>query len=428
MQVSASGGTPKAASSLDRKAGELGHAWPQFLPDGKHFLFVAFSSRTSEQLKVGELGEFKSKVVLATASRGEYAPPGRLVYVLDNNLVAQPFDLASLRVSGDPVPIAEHVNLLGGRENFSTSQAGTIAFQSGTDTPGSDLVWIDRLGRVLSTAAKTDIYTDMSFSPDQKQVAVTIGEGGSGKPNIWIVDLTRGTRSRFTFDSANHVWPVWSPDGEWIAFASDSGGATFRPMRKPVNGAGQGEYLTAPSGFPEGIGSWTPDARSVLIQVFRSGNWDVDLLDLVSRKRTPFLNSRFSEEHPRISPDGKWVTYSSDENGRNEIYLCEMANPANKWQVSLAGGRLPRWSPDGKEILFAGTDGREWEVSVTTTPSFQTGEPKPLFPVRVPTQGFPQERILEAKDGKRFLANFMMSAESPTPITVVVNWMGGAKK
>src|SRR5262249_47330531 len=147
MQVSASGGVPKPASSFDRKTGESGHAWPQFFPDGKHFLFVSFSG-TSSQLKVGELGNYRSHVVRATASRGEYAPPGPLVYVLDNNLVAQRFDLGHMKLSGDPIPIAERVNLLGGRENFSTSQAGTIAFQLGSDVPGSELVWIDRAGRI----------------------------------------------------------------------------------------------------------------------------------------------------------------------------------------------------------------------------------------------------------------------------------------
>jgi len=427
MQVSASGGTPKAASSLDRKAGEVGHAWPQFLPDGKHFLFVAFSSSSSEQLKVGGLANFKSKVVLATASRGEYAPPGRLVYVLDNNLVAQPFDLGRLKVSGDPVPIAERVNLLGGRENFSASQAGAIAFQSGNDNPGSDLVWVDRSGRVLSTLAKTDIYSDMSFSPDQKQVAVTIGEGAGSNPNIWIFDLARGTRLRFTFDDADHVWPAWSPDGQWIAYSSDSAGV-FRSMRKRASGEGQAQYLTGPSGFNEGVASWSADSRSVLLQVYRNGNWDIDLLDLESGKRSPFLNTRFNETHPRISPDGKWVTYASDENGHPEVFVTSFPIASGKWQVSLNGGRLPRWAPDGKGIFFGSGEGQFVAVPISFSPGVQIGEPKNLFAVRVPGQGFPQDRILPARDGQRFLANFQMSLESPTPITVVVNWMGGSKK
>src|SRR5215831_14834640 len=303
MQVSASGGVPKAASSFDRKQGESGHAWPQFFPDGKHFLFACFSGSGSVRLKVGELGNFRSHEVRSTASRGEYAPPGRLVYVLDNNLVAQPFDLGQMKLTGDPVPIAERVNLLGGRENFSTSQAGTIAYQSGADQPGSELVWIDRSGRILSKAAPHDIYSDMAFSPDQKQVAVTIGEGTGDKPNIWIVDLARGTRSRVTFDDADHVWPVWSPDGQWIAYASDSGGA-FRAMRRRASGEGRAEYVTPPTGFNEGIGAWAPDGHTVLIQVFRNGNWDVDRLDLSDGKRTPYLDSRFNEEHARLSPDG----------------------------------------------------------------------------------------------------------------------------
>jgi serine/threonine protein kinase/Tol biopolymer transport system component len=425
MQVSASGGIPKPASSFDRNLKESGHAWPQFLPDGKHFLFVSLSG-TESRLKVGELGSFHSKLIRDTASRGEYAP-GHLVYVLDNNLVAQPFDLGQLKLSGDPVPIAERVNLLGGRENFSTSQAGTIAFQSGVDIPGSELVWIDRSGHVLSRVGAPDNYSDLALSPDDKKVAVAIDEGGGKSPNIWIIDLERGTRSRFTFDESDHVWPVWSPDGQWIAYASDSGGV-FRPMRKRADSGDRGEYVTAPSGSNEGIGAWSPDGHTLLTQIYRDGNWDVDMVDLASGKRTPFLHSKFNEFHPRISPDGKWVTYSSDENGRNEVFVSPFPGPSGKWQVSLSGGRAPRWSPDGREIFFISGNGPLMVASISTAPRFQSGEPKPLFTAHSPATGFPQDRVLPARDGKRLLANLQTGGEPRTPITVIVNWLGGSQK
>jgi serine/threonine protein kinase/Tol biopolymer transport system component len=424
MQVSASGGIPKAASSFDRQAKETGNAWPQFLPDGSHFLFVAYSG-TESHVKVGELGDLHSKLIRAIASRCEYAP-GHLVYVLDNNLVAQPFDLGQLKLSGDPVPIAERVNLLGGRENFSSSQAGTIAFQSGAQVSGSELAWTDRSGHVLSRVAPDDIYTDMSFSPDEKKVAVTIDEDSGKKPNIWIIDLERGTRSRFTFDEANHVWPVWSPDGQWVAYTDDSSGV-FRPMRKRVTGESPAEYVTAPTGVNEGIGSWSSDGHTVLLQVFRGGSWDVDVLDLASGKRGPYLGSKFNEGHARFSPDGKWVAYSSDENGRSEIFVSPFPNPSGKWQVSLNGGHWSRWSPDGKEILFFSEDGRLMSASVSTSSSFQSGEPKVLFTPHVTPAGFPQDRILPARDGKRLLANITASGTA-TPITVIVNWLGAGQK
>jgi len=195
-----------------------------------------------------------------------------------------------------------------------------------------------------------------------------------------------------------------------------------------VNGGDRGEYVGSPSGSNEGIGSWSPDGRTVLSQVYRNGNWDVDIIDLTDGKRTPFLNTRFNEAHARISPDGKWVTYSSDENGRSDVYVSGFPNGSGKWQVSLSGGLVPRWSPDGKEIFFGGEDGRYWVVPVSTSPSFQSGEPKSLFPVHVPLTGYPQERILSARDGKRLLANFQTGEETPTPITVIVNWLGGQQK
>jgi len=199
-------------------------------------------------------------------------------------------------------------------------------------------------------------------------------------------------------------------------------------MRKRVNGEDRGEYVTAASGFNEGIGTWSPDGRTALIQVYRNGSWDVDMLDLASGKRTPFLNSRFNETHARISPDGKWVTYSSDENGRSEVFVTPFPSGGGKWQVSLAGGRMPRWSPDGKEIFFGSEEGHFMVATVATSPSFQSGEPKPLFLVHVPAMGFPQDRILPARDGKRLLANVQTSEATPTPITVIVNWLGGTQK
>jgi Tol biopolymer transport system component len=426
MQVPASGGVPKPASSFDRKEGESGHAWPQFLPDGKHFLFVSYGATDSDvRLKVGELGSFKSKVVLPTGSRGEYAPPGRLVYVLDNNLVSQPFDLGRLQTSGEPVPIAERVNLLGGRENFSTSQVGTIAFQSGGDVPGSELAWIDRAGRRLSVVAPRDAYGDMAFSPDQQQVVVSVINPTNNKNVLWIVDLARGTRARFAAEEFNQVWPVWSPDGQWISYGVDSGGV-YQTVRRRADGRGPAEPMGERDKANNTVVSWSPDGRYALSQVRRAGQWDVDLLDLQNGgKRTRFLSSRFDEQHARVSPDGAWVTYASDEGGRYEVFVTSFPDQTGRWQVSLQGGRGPRWSPDGKEIFFVTGEGRFMAASVSTVPRFHTEEPKFLFVPNVPLMGFPQDRILPSRDGKRFLANLSVVGDKSVPITVVVNWMAG---
>ena len=430
MQVPASGGLPKAASSFNRKEGETGHAWPQFLPDGKHFLFVSFGAGGGDaRLKVGELGNFKSTVVRATGSRGEYAPPGRLIYVLDNNLVSQPFSLGTFKLSGEPVPIAEKVDLLGGRENFSTSQAGTIAFQSGGGGGESQLVWIDRQGhRLGNPLTPRDVYTDLSFSPDQQQVVVSVAEQRTGQNVLWIVDLTRGTRSRFAAENNNQVWPTWSPDGQWIAYGADSGG-TFQSMRRRADGRGPAEHLGEVMKDNNSVVTWSPDGRYALAQTYSGGsNWNVDLIDLQNgQKRTPLLHSAFNEQHPRISPNGQWLTYDSNENGRTEVFVTPFPDVSGKWQVSIDGGRGPRWSPDGKEIFFVSGDNRFMAASVETVPRFHTGEPKMLFTPNVPSIAFPQDRILPSRDGKRFLANLRAVDEKPAPITVVVNWMSPHK-
>ena len=347
-----------------------------------------------------------------------------MIYVLDNNLVSQPFSLSTLKLSGEPVPIAEKVDLLGGRENFSTSQAGTIAFQSGNAGGASELVWIDRAGRRLgSPVAPRDAYTDLSFSPDEQQVAVSVLEQRANRNILWIVDLARGTRSRLGAEENNQVWPVWSPDGQWIAYGSDSGG-TFQGMRRRADGRGPAEHMGETLKDNNSVVSWSPDGRYALSQILHGGNWDIDLIDIQNGyKRTPFLSSRFNEQHARISPDGQWVTYDSNENGRSEVFVTSFPDPLGKWQVSIDGGRLARWSPDGKEIFFATGDGRFMAALVGTTPRFHTGEPRFLFRPSVPQLGFPQDRILLSRDGKRFLANLRATEDKPPPITVVVNWM-----
>jgi Tol biopolymer transport system component len=428
MQVPAAGGIPKPASTIDRKAGEMGTAWPQFLPDGRHFLYVG-NATSSEQtrLRVGEVGDFKSWIVRATASRGEYAAPGRLVYVLDNNLVSQPFDLGSFRLSGEPTPIAEKVNLLGGRENFSTSQTGTIAFQSGVDQPASELVWIDRGGRKLGLVADKDLYGDLNFSPDRKQVAVDVADMSGGKSQIWIVDVSRGTKTRFSFGNSNFLWPVWSPDGQWIAYADDASGS-YQVMRRRADGEGEARPVGEHIPTNNGPVSWSPDGRYLLTQGFDS-NWNVDVIDLApGGKRTPLLHTPANEYGPHFSPDGRWITYESDESGRREVYVTAFPGARGKWQVSLHGGRSPLWTPDGKDIQFVAPDGRWMNVPVETTPTFRAGDPEVLFQVNLAPSAFSEDRVLPMPDGRRFLVNEAVSTGDPAPITVVLNWMSAISK
>jgi Tol biopolymer transport system component len=312
---------------------------------------------------------------------------------------------------------------------FSASETGLLAYQAGAEFDDLRLTWMDRSGKRLSTAGDPGSLGWMQLSPDQKSAAVQVTERNNR--DIWIYDLVRGLRTRFTFDPAVEVEPVWSPNGRMVVFNSDRKGR-LDLYRKASDGTGA-EELVYSDGLDKYPNSWSPDGRFLLYSAIdpKTG-YDIWVLPLeAAAKPYPLLQTRFFERNAQFSPDGRWVAYISDESGRNEIYVIpfrpEGGAPGGKRQVSTAGGTLPRWRRDGKELFYIGLDQKLMAAEVGAKGgTFENGPVSALFGPLISGRGFLYD---VAADGQRFLA--VVPPEQGTnaePLTVVQNWTAGLKK
>ena len=420
--VPASGGVPRGATTLDRSLGETQTGWPFFLPDGRHFLFVSYSPR--EQLgaiRFGTLGSLRSKVVGHTDGRVEYAPPGYLVYPNAGTLLAQPFDSRAGRTTGDPVPVGEDVAMGDASGDFSISTRGVMAYRSEKSVQQSRLVWMGRDGRVLSDAAPPGNYNDIALSPDGHSIAFGVLSGQPSHSDIWVRDLVRGVSSRLTFDPADEVWPVWSPDGTRIAYAVNNGG-TFHMMVKAANGVGTADSLAHVPG-DQGPTDWSRDGRTILSAVFGAKGWDVYSQPAdPAGKPVVVVQTPFNEREGTLSPDGRWLAYTSSESGRPEVYVVPFPGPGGKWQVSTAGGNYPYWRGDGRELFFRAADQTVMTVPVTAGATFVPGTPQALFKMTVRLSQYGSRRWTVSADGQRFLANVARGDASTARFVVVTDW------
>jgi Tol biopolymer transport system component len=263
-------------------------------------------------------------------------------------------------------------------------------------------------------------YRAPVLSPDGRFVAIRRREDGGGNADVWLLDLSRGTRTRFTFDPGNDGNALWSPDGSQVVWSSDRGGA-YGLWAKSAGGMGEDRLVTKVAG-DGGPTSWSSDGRYVLYQVLSSDSgFDIWLLPMTGSDHTPkpLVRTPFQEGRAQFSPDGHWIAYQSDESGRPEIYVSSFEGPPGKWQVSTAGGTDPAWSADGKELFYLESD-RMMTVPVQLGATFTPGTPHPLFRVVVES-GVRRNVFVPSKDGQRFL--FLLPVgETSTPMTVTVNW------
>jgi Tol biopolymer transport system component len=426
-QVKDSGGQSTPVTQLDIAQGETSHRWPQFLPDGKHFLyFVRFgglgTSNENNGIKIGSLDGSPPSFLIRTQSNVAYAS-GHLLFLRDTTLMAQPFDPERRALSGDAVPLAEQVQAepASAVGVFAASEAGVLVYQTGGEIAGSNLFWRDRAGKQIGTLGDAATYMDVKLSPDRRKVAVSMLDPHVGPPDLWIYDVARGLRSRFTFDPAADRWPVWSPDGTRVAFSSNRKGQMDLYIRSYA-GAGV-EELILESDRDKILSDWSADGRHLLYEIrgdakTRSDVWALPL----AGDRTPFpvLQTTFREVEAVFSPDGRWVAYNSDESGRSEIYVAPFPGPGRKWQISTTGGILPRWSRTGKEIFFDGPGERLMAAEVSASgDTFDVGRTQPLFEVRSQRPG----NVFDVTpDGQRFLVNTASVAFNSAPMTLVVNW------
>lgn len=425
-QVSASGGVASAATKINRDRHETTHAWPYFLPDGKHFLYLAQVDTNSQAagsyiVCVGSLDADLDKQLFRVNSRIEYSQAGYILYREGNVLFAHAFDDKKLEARGEAIPVAENVSAFRNAALFSVSDEGTLEYQTGTDLGLSQLVWLDRSGRVIDTVGVSGYYSDIALSPDGNRLAYEITDPTTQSFDIWVYDLERNIPTRLTFDEGNEVWPIWSPDGSRIAYASDKSG-NFDIMERQANGLGEPRVIFSAKG-QTGPTSWSRDDKTITVDNLQE-NWDIWLLNAQdSGQYEPLANTSYEERKGRLSPNGKYIAYQSDESGRPEIYVRDLHGSGGKWQISADGGISPQWRSDGSELYYFN---RNWDLMaapvITDQDVFKASVPVKLFNKRYNTTGIVQNRYIAADNGQRFLINIPLTDPGKSEIVVVLNW------
>lgn len=433
MRVSAAGGTPVPASSLNISQSENSHRWPAFLPDGKHFLFWARTSRGPHEnvVYLGELGSQQTKVLMKSDSIAVYAS-SYLLFLREQTLMAQPFSVSHLELRGDPVPIAEHVGMNGAtaRPLFSASQTGALVYQAG-DTEGNwSLQWTDREGKQTGLATPPDRYVTPRLSPDGSHLAVMIFNGVFGTGDIWVFDLARGTKTRLTFGPANQSTPIWTADGKTVVYMSAQSGVPHI-YAKQADGSGSEKPVQVTKDGMDIPDSFSPDGRYLVYErklVNSEATYHLWALPMFGDGK-PFsvVQTTFEERDGEVSPDGKWMAYRNNESGRWEIYITAFPGGGAKWQVSTNGGSNPRWRKDGRELFFLDPSENIVAVDVNTSGSAVTlGVPHTLFQALGIQPEYGPFDI--TADGKKFLLNSGNLKEGSAPFTLIQNWPAELKK
>ncbi len=427
FRVSAAGGSVTQVTRIVEPKRDFSHRWPQFLPDGRHFVYLKWGTvprptRTEDALYVGSLDSDESTLLLQANSSFAYAPPGYLLYVRDETLLAVPFDAQRRRMTGAPVPLAEQVLYYPntGRGAFSVSDNGVLAYQAGTAPVVSQLDWFDRSGRKIGTLGPPGDYEDPRLSPDGSLVAANRIDPSSGTTNIFLFGVDRDTATRFTFSTSFDHYAVWSPDGGRIAFDTNRNGAADVYV-KALSGSAEEQQLLH-SDEAKSPTDWSPDGRALIYQRLdpktKSDLWMLPLAG--SRTPVSLVRTDANEVDGRVSPDGHWIAYASDESGKWEVHVAAFPGPGGRWQVSSGGGSEPIWRRDGKELFYLAADRELMAAAVTPGAHFEAGAPQPLFRTRSRYTGNVAYDV--AADGRRFLVNTLIGAEAMAPITVEINW------
>jgi Tol biopolymer transport system component len=438
LQVQGSGGTPAPATKLSDKY--TTHRWPWFLPDGRHFLYLAANhaatTTTNSAVFWASLDGKDNRLLFASRSNAIYAS-GRLLFVRDNTLMTQPFDGSSGQLQGEALALTADVQVDGSvwRGTFSASDNGTLIYQPGMAGAGNRLTWLDRSGKDLSSVGSPDSFAMIELSPDDKKAAVTIGDP---QGVIWIYDLVRNSRTRFTFGNESSMNPIWSRDSKQIAYLTGNASNAFarKLIVRASDGSGESREIAeigTMQTLQQELDDWSPDGRYLLYDsgtIGQGNGVDIWMLPMFGdHKPSPFTAMPGDQGFAQFSPEGRWVAYSSTENGGPEVYVVPFPSTGAKWQISANGGTRPRWRRDGKELIFEvpGT-GKVMSAQVNTLgTSVQVGEVRVLFDVTdLPPNNAGSQWSLTS-DGQRLLA-ITTGETGALPLTMIQNWTAQLKK
>jgi Tol biopolymer transport system component len=410
FRVDANGGTPRPVTKLAPR--EEAHRWPVFLPDGDHFIFQGDAYHTEDHhIKVGSLRDGSSRDLFQGVTNATYVEPGELLFVRSGALLAQAFDAKTLAVSGEPRVIAEKVveNDDNHSYEFTASSNGRLIYRSGRTE--SQLTWVDRSGRAAGIVGEPHrLGPNFRLSPDQQRVIVDETDADGRADDLWIFNVARPLATRFTFDPAGEFGGLWSADGSKVVFTS---------MR-----SGMGDLYEADAGTPTNIKritsvadqlgptSLTRDGAWVLADRYLNADTDLWMFPLAGGAARAYLSTPFAEASAALSPDNSLIAYTSDESGHTEVYVEKFPTHAGRRQVSAAGGSIPRWSSDGKELFYLARGRSLMSVDMTS----ETATPIVLFQL-------PGATYDVMRDGQRFLVDKPLDDNYRSPLTFVSNWL-----
>ena len=428
FRVPSAGGEPIMLTAPDRARGEIDHRFPLVLPDADVVLY-SLAVADNYQIALLELDTGRQRSLITGGSNAQYLDSGHLVYAAGQSVRAVPFDRTSLEVKGDAVPVLEDVRIseaVLGAADFSVSRSGTLVYVPGS-TARQDamrsLVWATRDGREDAIKAPSRAYVMARLSPDGRKVALDVREQ---QADIWIWDFDRDNFSRLTFDQKNDRNPLWMPDGQRIAFASNRSSGSLGLYWQRADGIGQAESLATANGFMVPTSVSRDGTRIALME-----NLDISLVTLDPsargpRRSEPLLATPFNEDNGEISPDGRWLAYQSNESGQNQIYVRSFPNPDDfRLQATTAGGRAPAWSRNGRELFYLDANNMLTSVPVQSGATFNAGRPTKLLSTTY-FPGFGNRPYDVSPDGQRFLmikeSGAKSSATRPASLVVVLNW------
>ena len=434
QKVSAGGGTPTPVTQLDESTGEQTHRWPEFLPDGKHFLYLARqnSDKQPSGIYVGSLeGNFRKKVMDGT-SNAQYVQPGYLLFVKDETLLAQRFKLSTLSVEGDAISLATDVSRrLGSLWNAVTaSQNGRIVYSPEGFESDLELMTTDRTGNPVSTFRANGTTTMLRVSPDGKKVALAELTVDKATAGVWIHDLASHLSTRLVLTDASYASPTWSPDGTQVAFASTKSGP-FNMYVKALSG-GEEEKSIHTSPDDERPRSWSPDGKYLVYDrraTARRGVSEVMVLPL-NGAGEPYslLNALYANQSGQVSPDGKWITFSANQTGKTEIYVTTFPKAKGLWQVTTTGGASPKWRYDGLALFYVGSDGVIKSTDVKAgADSFQVGASTDVMQRHL-SPGVTEAPFDVFPDGQHFMIGSVREGKLHSPLTLITNWTAELKK
>jgi Tol biopolymer transport system component len=431
-QVHAAGGVPVPLTTLDERAGELGHRWPSFLPDGRHFVYFVYLTPESADANggtfLGALGSDARRKIVTQGSNCRIQQSGHLFFFRDGHVMAQPFDLTRHEPAGEAQIVAEHCAY--DREkhfaSFSTAES-LIAWSPPVTSRLSQLRWVDRNGRPCGDVGEPGILRGFRLSHDGTQVAKSLMDVRTRAQCLWLHDVASNVQTRLTTDPLRQDdLPVWSPAGDMLAFSAISprGSASLWRIRldgsapEQFHASKHGEYVSdwSPDGQWIAVSKYSPATDSIAAWLYPSGGQDEPSL---------LFQTAFQILSVQFSPDNRWIAYVSTESGAPEVYVTVFPGPGMKRRVSSRGGTRPRWRADGRELYFISAAGELMAVDVKLDGSLRTGAPQLLFAIDLETQYLEEHHnhYDVSADGQKFLVQSIIGDRRPTSFNIGLNWL-----